>query len=260
MCLKFCAAAVVAAVGLAAGQGLRGIDESKLVDLTHTFDENAVYWPTAKPFRWHKDAWGRGPGGQWYASASFEASEHLGTHIDSPIHFAEGQATTDALPLRQLIGPAAVIDISKACAADRDYQLARADVELWERMHGRLPTGAIVLARTGWSAFWPDRKRYLGSDTPGDVRNLHFPGISVEAAKLLVDRRVDGVGIDTASLDHGPSTEFRTHRILNRAGVYGLENVANLNRVPATGATVIALPVKIRSGTGGPVRVIAILP
>jgi kynurenine formamidase len=260
MTLKFWAAVMAAAMGAAAGQGLRGIDESKLVDLTHTFDENAVYWPTAKPFRWHKDAWGRGPGGEWYASASFEASEHLGTHIDSPIHFAEGQAATDALTLPQLIGPAAVIDISKACAADKDYQLSRADVARWEEANGKLPAGAIVLVRTGWAAYWPDRKRYLGSGTPGDVRNLHFPGISAQAAKLFVDRRVAGVGIDTASLDHGPSTGFRAHRILNGAGIYGLENVANLDRLRATGATVIALPMKIRSGTGGPVRVIAILP
>jgi kynurenine formamidase len=259
MTLRFWVYAI-AALGAAAAQGLRGIDEAKLVDLTHTFDEKAVHWPTAKPFRWHKDAWGRGPDGAWYASASFEASEHLGTHIDSPIHFAEGQATTDTLPLRQLIGPAAVIDISEACARERDYQLSRADLERWEKTNGRLPAGAIVLARTGWAAFWPDRKRYLGSDTLGDVRNLHFPGISPEAAKLLVDRRIDGVGIDTASLDHGPSTEFRTHRILNGAGIYGLENVANLDRLPEAGATVFALPMKIRSGTGGPVRIIAMLP
>jgi kynurenine formamidase len=100
----------------------------------------------------------------------------------------------------------------------------------------------------------------MGTDAPGDVRNLHFPGVSSEAARLFVERRVDGVGIDTASLDHGPSTDFRTHRILNGAGIYGLENLASLDGLPATGATLIALPVKIRNGTGGPVRVIAVLP
>jgi kynurenine formamidase len=236
------------------------IDENKLVDLTHAFDEKTIYWPTAKPFQWHKDAWGIGAGGYWYTSAGFAASEHLGTHIDSPIHFAEGQATTDALPLDKLTGPAAVIDIRRSCAADRDYQLSPADIGTWEKAHGRIPAGAIVLVRTGWSGFWPDRQRYMGTAAERDVRNLHFPGISPEAAKLLAERRVDGVGIDTASLDHGRSTDFRTHRLLNGAGIYGLENLTALDRLPAAGATVLALPMKIRNGTGGPVRVVAVVP
>lgn len=249
-----------AGIVFVAFQGLCAIDDAKLVDLTHTFDEKTIYWPTAKPFQWHRDAWGKSPGGYWYASASFETSEHLGTHMDSPIHFAEGKATTDTVPLRQLIGPALVIDVSRACAGNRDYELSRADIEAWEKKNGRILSGSIVLIRTGWSAGWQDRIRYMGTDVPGDVRNLHFPGISPDAAKLLVTRRVDGVGIDTASLDHGPSVAFQAHRVLNGAGIYGLENVANLERLPAIGATLIALPMKIRNGTGGPVRIIAILP
>jgi kynurenine formamidase len=250
---------LVAALGISFSAVV--INESKLVDLTHFFDENAVFWPTAKPFQWQKDAWGPGPDGQWYASASFCGSEHLGTHIDSPIHFAEGQTTTGAIPLSRLIGPAVVIDISQAASKSADYELSPDDIAAWERRHGRIPDGAIVLVRTGWSKFWPDRKRYLGSDKPGDASNLHFPGISPAAAKILAaERKIDGVGIDTASLDHGPSKDFRTHRILNGAGIYGLENVAELERLPATGATVIALPMKIRNGTGGPVRIVAVLP
>ena len=236
------------------------IDESKLLDLSHTFDEKTVYWPTAKPFVWHKESWGTSEGGYWYASGSFEASEHLGTHIDSPIHFAEKQATTDALQIRQLIGPAVVIDISKAAAANADYQLSVGDVAAWEKLHGPIPAGAIVVVRSNWSKFWPDRARYMGTAKAGDVKNLHFPGISAEAAKQLVSRRVDGVGIDTASLDHGPSTKFEAHRVLNGAGIYGLENVTNLDKLPPKGATIIALPMKIRNGTGGPVRIVAILP
>jgi kynurenine formamidase len=258
MTLRLCLWAAGALAGAIAGFG--AIDEAKLVDLTHTFDDDTIYWPTAKPFRWHKDAWGKAPGGYWYASGSFEASEHLGTHIDSPIHFGEGQPGTDALPLQRLVGPAVVIDISQASAKNPDYLLTTADIARWEKAHGAIPAKAIVLVRTGWSRFWPDRKRYMGTDAPGDVQNLHFPGISAEAARLLLDRRVDGVGIDTASIDYGRSTDFRTHQILNGAGIYGLENLANLDRLPATGATLIALPMKIRDGTGGPVRVVAILP
>lgn len=259
MTLRPCTLAIAAIVFVAL-RGLCAIDDNKLVDLTHTFDEKTIHWPTAKPFQWHRDAWGKTAGGYWYASASFEASEHLGTHIDSPIHFAEGKATTDTVPLRQLIGPVVVIDVSRACASNRDYELSRADIEGWEKKNGRILSGSIVLIRTGWSAVWPDQLRYMGTDTPGDVRNLHFPGISAEAAKLLVARHVDGVGIDTASLDHGPSVDFQAHRVLNGAGIYGLENVANLDRLPAIGATLIALPMKIRNGTGGPVRIIAVLP
>ena len=240
--------------------GVCAIDENKLVDLTHAFDEKTIHWPTAKPFQWQKDAWGPSPGGYFYASASFAASEHLGTHMDSPIHFAEGQATTDTVPLRQFVGPAVVIDMSASASANADYVLTAADVATWEKKNGRIPAGAIVLVKTGWASRWPDRTRYMGTDAPGDVEHLHFPGISPEAAKVLVERRVDGVGIDTASLDHGPSKDFQTHRILGRAGIYGLENLAPLDRLPAKGATLIALPMKIRNGTGGPVRVIAVLP
>jgi kynurenine formamidase len=236
------------------------IDDSKLVDLTHTFDDKTIYWPTAKPFVWHKDAWGKSPGGYWYTSASFEASEHLGTHIDSPIHFAEGQATTDTIPLSKLVGPAVIIDISRACAGNTDYQLMPADVEKWEKANGKIAPGTILLVKTGWSKFWPDRARYMGTAVPGDVRNLHFPGISPDAAKLLVTRKIDAVGIDTASLDYGKSTDFRAHRTLTAAGIYGLENIADLDLLPTTGATLIALPMKIRNGTGGPVRIMAILP
>jgi kynurenine formamidase len=236
------------------------IDDGKLVDLTHTFDDKTIHWPTAKPFVWNRDAWGKAAGGYWYASASFQASEHLGTHIDSPIHFAEGRAATDAIALQRLVGPAAVIDISAACVKNHTYELSSGDVKKWESAHDQIPRGAIVLVRTGWAKFWPDRARYMGTATPGDVRNLRFPGISEDAARMLVDRGVDGVGIDTASLDHGPSKDFRTHRILNGAGIYGLENVADMERLPPAGATIIALPMKIRSGTGGPVRIVAVLP
>lgn len=247
-------------VQAAVAMGQIAINEAKLVDLTHAFDERTIHWPTAKPFEWRKEAWGKGEGGYWYASASFAASEHLGTHLDSPIHFAEAKPATDTIPLKQLIGPAIVIDISRTCSGNRDYQLSTEDIAAWEKTHGRIPAGAIVLARTGWAKFWPDRAKYMGSAKEGDVQNLHFPGISEAAAQVLVERRVDGVGIDTASLDHGPSKDFRTHRVLNGAGIYGLENVASLDALPATGATLIALPMKIRSGSGGPVRIIAVLP
>jgi kynurenine formamidase len=236
------------------------IDEAKIVDLTYAFDDRTMYWPTAKPFVWEKEAWGRSPGGYFYSAGRYSASEHGGTHLDAPIHFAEGKQTADAIPIANLVGPAVVIDISAAASKNADALLTPADIESWEREHGRIPAHSILLVRSGWGSRWGDKKAYLGTDKPGDTANLHFPGIAFEAAELLVQRGIDAVGIDTASIDHGPSKDFMTHRILNGADIYGLENVANLERLPETGATLIALPMKIAGGTGGPVRIIAILP
>lgn len=237
------------------------LDESKIIDLTHSFDEKSIYWPTAKPFEWQKEAWGKSAGGYWYTAGRYAASEHGGTHLDSPIHFGEGKQAMDEIPLTHLVGPAVVIDITAQCAKDADYRLTVEDIAGWETQHGKIADNSIVLIRTGWEKFWGDKKKYLGTDKPGDTANLHFPGISREAAELLArQRRIDGVGLDTASLDHGPSKDFIAHQILNGANIYGLENVANLDRLPARGATLIALPMKIKGGTGGPVRIIAMLP
>jgi len=234
--------------------------KSSAVDLTHTFDERTIYWPLDKSFQWEKTRWGPTEHG-WYASATYAASEHGGTHLDSPIHFAENQRTTDEIPVQDLIAPAVVVDVSDACEDDRTYQASAADLKTWEAEHGRIPDGAVVLFRTGWGRYWPDKPAYLGTDRPRDVANLRFPGIGPDAAAWLVEERdIVGVGIDTASLDHGPSKDFRAHRILCEAGLYGLENVARLDELPPTGATLIALPMKIGGGSGGPARIVAILP
>jgi kynurenine formamidase len=236
------------------------IDPAKLVDLTYVYDERTVYWPNAEGFRHTKSGWATTPGGYWYAAGEFASAEHGGTHIDSPIHFSQGKQNLDQIPLSSLIAPAAVIDVTAKAAPDRDYRATPADIAAWEQSHGAIAPGMIVVFRTGWGKHWPDRKQYLGSDVPGDVTNLHFPGISREAAELLVARRVHGVGIDTASMDYGPSADFIVHQILNGAGIYGIENVANAERLPESGATLIALPMKIAQGSGGPVRLVALLP
>lgn len=253
--------AMLFVLGAGAAGAANAIDVSKAVDLTHTFDKDTIYWPTSDGFDWKQTAWGKNDAGFWYTSASYGANEHGGTHLDSPIHFHEKGATTEQIPIQDLIAPAVVIDIGEACAKDADYRLSAADIAAWEKRHGRIPDGAILMVRTGWGSRWPDKKRYMGTDRRGDVANLHFPGLSKEAAEFLTKgRRLKGVGIDTASLDYGPSKDFIVHRVLMGAGLYGLENVANLERLPAKGATVIALPMKIKGGTGGPVRIVALLP
>ena len=235
---------------------------AQIVDLTYPFDEKTIYWPTAPfPFELKKLAYGETPGGYFYAANSFCAPEHGGTHLDAPIHFSKDGRTADQIPVRQLIGPAVVLDVSSKADADGDYRLAVEDVKAWERRHGPIPAGAIVLLRTGWGRRWPDRKRYLGDDTPGDASRLHFPSYGKEAAELLVrERRVGALGVDTASIDYGPSKDFIVHQIALGAQVPGLENIANLEEVPQTGAWVIALPMKIAGGSGGPLRIVALLP
>jgi kynurenine formamidase len=232
------------------------------VDLTYAFDSTTIYWPTAKPFRLEVVSAQRTPAGYYYAANNFAAAEHGGTHLDSPVHFAEGKHTTDQIPLTQLAGPACVIDVSRQAEADRDYRVTPADLEAWEQSHGRLAEGAVVLFRTGWGSRWPDRARYLGTTKsgPAAVPELHFPGIHPDAARWLVGRHVRAVGIDTPSIDYGQSTTFDTHQTLFAADIPAFENVAHLSAVPATGAFVIALPMKIRGGSGGPLRIVAVLP
>jgi kynurenine formamidase len=245
----------------AAGRTLATDLGTRAIDLTYPFDEHTIYWPTDPTFHWEKAKWGMTPDGYWYASARYAASEHGGTHLDSPIHFGAGQATAEQIPISRLIAPAVVVDVQVACARDRDYMLRREDLENWEKAHGKIPDGAIVLMRSGWGKFWPDKIRYLGSDVHGDTAHLHFPGISPEAAAWLVaNRKIAGIAVDTASLDHGPAREYLAHRTLNGAGIYGLENVANAEKLPEAGATLIVLPMKIKGGSGAPARIIAILP
>jgi len=231
-----------------------------LVDLTYSYDEETIYWPTA-PSKFSKETLfhGHAEGGYFYSAFAIATPEHGGTHIDAPIHFAEGQDTTEAIPLERLIAPGVVIDVKEAAASDRDALLNIEHIEAFERQYGAIDQGTIVLVNPGWAQYWPDAKAYLGDDTPGDASNLHFPGVSEAAARALVARDVGAVGIDTASIDHGPSKDFIAHRTLMEAGIPGFENVANLDEVPARGAQVIALPMKIAGGSGGPLRIVAIV-
>ncbi len=237
------------------------LDEAKIIDLTYAFDAQTIYWPTAKPFQLERVAQGKTEAGYWYAANNLCLAEHGGTHMDAPIHFAEGKRAADEVPVQQLIGPAVVIDVQVSAAQNADYRLSVADLEAWEKAHGRIPSGAIVLMFSGWGTRWPDKKQYLGTDQPGDVANLHFPGFSRQAAEFLVSQRsIDAIGVDTPSLDYGQSQDFIVHRVVNSANLPGLENVANLDQLPPTGATLIALPMKIAKGSGAPVRIIGLLP
>ena len=256
--------AIILTLSFISGANAQAFDlaKARIVDLTHPFNASTLYWPTSpSAFALERLFFGLTPGGFFYAANALSAPEHGGTHIDAPIHFARSGVTVDRIPLEQLMAPAVVIDVIAKADRDADYRLTADDVREFESRHGRIPVGAIVLLRTGWSRRWPNRKAYLGDDTPGDASRLHFPSFGVEAARMLIqERRVAALGVDVASIDYGPSTDFAVHQLAAAANVPGLENLTNLQELPTVGATIIALPMKIEGGSGGPVRVVALVP
>jgi kynurenine formamidase len=234
----------------------------RIVDLSHSFDAETIYWPTEEGFQLEKEHDGPTDKGYYYASNKFCAPEHGGTHIDAPRHFAAGHPTVDEIPLEQLTGAGILVDISKQCEANRDYQVTAEDFQAWEKKNGTIPRGAIVLLRTGFGRRWPDRLSYLGTNErgAGAVARLHFPGLHPEAARwLTTSRSIKAVGLDTASIDYGQSTMFESHRLLFEKNVPAFENLANLDGLPSKDFFIVALPMKIKGGSGGPLRVIAIV-
>jgi kynurenine formamidase len=260
-CLSFLLLIVFIAPVMAQRRG-PVLPTDRVVDLTYAFDASSVYWPTAEPFKLETDFEGITDKGYFYSAYRYSAAEHGGTHLDAPVHFAKGRHTVDEIPLEQLMGPAIVVDVTKQCAANRDYQVRVADLQAWERVNGPIARGTIVLLHTGFGKFYPDRKLYLGTDERGAdaVPKLHFPGLDPQAARWLTQNRViKAIGLDTASIDRGQSTLFESHRTLFDKNIPAFENVANLDQLPVKGFSVVALPMKIKGGSGGPLRIVALL-
>lgn len=232
----------------------------KWIDLSYDFSDKTIYWPTAETFRFDTAFEGITPGGFYYSAFNFCAAEHGGTHLDAPLHFAAGKWSTDQIPLENLTGDALVVDVSKKALANPDYQVAAEDIQEWEKTNGIIADNSIILFRTGYGSFYPDAKKYLGTDERGAeaVAKLHFPGILPGAAEWLTrNRKIKALGIDVASIDYGQSKDFKTHQVFYSANIPGFENVANMDKLPAKGAYVIALPMKIKGGSGAPLRIIA---
>ena len=236
---------------------LEGISSGKtrVLDLSYAISDRLVPWPGDE--KWFEARVNATVEKHGYFSRSFWMLEHYGTHMDAPAHFPPGIATIDQIPARQLFGPAVVLDVRVEGAKDADYQLPAARIEEWEKRHERIPAGAIVLLRTGWASRWPDGQQYRNLDSRG---KMHFPGFSAEAAKLLIERKISGLGCDTMSVEHGASEDFAVHRLTLGAGLYHLENLADLSALPETGAFLVAAPIKLEGGSGGAVRVFALLP
>lgn len=252
----------VLSLGVVLAACSREADVKRIVDLTHSYNKETIYWPTSpSKFRLETLAEGETDGGWFYSAYSVCTPEHGGTHLDAPVHFAKEGMSIDELPLENLIRPAVIVDVSAKTKIDRNYRLTVEDIVEFESEHGQIESGSIVLLNTGWSRHWPNANAYLGDDTKGDASNLSFPGFGEDAARFLVEERGAMVlGVDTASIDYGQSTDFPVHRTVAAMNVVGLENLTNLDQLPPTGATVIALPMKIEGGSGGPVRVVALLP
>jgi kynurenine formamidase len=235
----------------------------QIIDLSHSYDGQTIFWPTSERFRLEKTADGVTPQGYYYASNNFFTAEHGGTHLDAPVHFSQGAQTVDQIPVERFLGPAVVIDVVAQADKDRDYLVTTEDLQRAEREQGAIPSEAILLIRTGFSRRWPDAAAYLGTAERGAdaVRNLHFPGLHPDAARwLAANRPVKALGIDTASIDYGQSTLYEVHRTLFERNIPAFENLTALDRLPLRGAFIVALPMKIGGGSGAPLRAIAIVP
>ena len=237
------------------------IKENNWIDLTYTFDSTTLYWPNnVCGFEHKEDFKGTTPGGYFYSSYSICTPEHGGTHIDAPIHFAKDHLTVDSIALSSLSGRGIIVDVSEKALKNRDYLISVADLQDWEKANGEIKTGTIILFRTGYGQFYPNREKYFGSALTGEkaIPELHFPGISPEAATWLVKtKKAKAVGLDTPSMDYGQSKDFMTHRILLGANIPGFENVAHLDQLPLKGFEIMALPMKIGGGSGAPLRIAA---
>ncbi|POY36400.1 cyclase [Solitalea longa] len=238
------------------------VSGKKIIDLTYSFDKETIYWPTENGFQLTVGFKGETEKGYHYEANTFCAAEHGGTHFDAPAHFYKNRATVDQIPLDKLIGEAVVVDIVQACSANADYLISKEDILRWESKNGQLKPGTIVLLRTGYGKFWPDRTKYMGTDKKGSdgVKMLHFPGLSPLTADWLIkERKIKAVGIDTPSIDFGQSSTYETHIILTKEEVPIFENVANLDLLPDKDFNIVALPMKIGGGSGAPLRIIALL-
>ena len=226
---------------------------------------DTVAWPTASKFQVTQAVAKDSGSGYWYEARDFSQAEHSGTHTDAPAHFYKDRWHTADIPLDRLAAPAIKVDISERAQTDPDTELLVSDLEEWEAEHGVIPGRSIVVVHTGWGRLYSSRDRYLGRPEDvtlpeDDVQHLHFPGVSPEAAKWLVKgREVVGVAIDTPSTDRGQSRTFSTHQVLGEANVWGLENLANSDKLPSKGFMIYNMVHKLVGGSGGPTRVVAVL-
>jgi kynurenine formamidase len=229
--------------------------QAQIIDLTQMISEKTPTFDGSKDaFRYEKLSDIKKDG---IASGAFRIPEHFGTHIDAPGHFIVWKETIERVKVKKLIAPAVVIDIRSKVESNPDYQLTAADIQEFEK-GGAIPEGAAILLLTGWDKRYSEPEKYRNADANGV---MHFPGFSEEAIQyLLRNPKIVALGIDTLSIDYGPSKIFPGHKISHGSGLYHVENMTNLDKLPARGAVIFVGALPIEGGSGSPVRVIAIAP
>jgi kynurenine formamidase len=235
---------------------LEGIASGKtrVIDLSYAINDKLVAWPgDPKVFEAKVNGTIEKDG---YFTRSFWMLEHYGTHLDAPAHFPPGKTTVEKIAPEKFFGPAVVLDVRAEAEKNADYQLSPAVIEAWEKRNGRIPPGAIVILRTGWASRWPDVQRYRNTDAKGE---MHFPGFSVDAARILLERKISALGSDTLSIDPGNSKDFPVHHLVLGDEAYQLENLRDLSALPEMGAFLVVAPIKLEGGSGGAVRVFALV-
>ena len=241
----------------------------KIVDLTHTLSPDfpplvlppqfGQVWAFKQETISHYDD--AGPG--WYWN-NFSCGEHTGTHFDAPVHWITGKDhpnnSVDTIDPKAFIGPACVVDCSTEVAANADFNLDVPHLEAWEAKHGKIPAGAWVLFRTDWSKRIVDPASYVNMKEDG----AHTPGPTQAAVEWLVKRDVRGFGVETINTDAGQSyawpVAYPCHTLMHGANKYGLQCLTNLDQLPPTGAVIVSAPLKIKGGSGSPLRVLALIP
>ncbi|KAK0055350.1 kynurenine formamidase-like isoform X2 [Biomphalaria pfeifferi] len=237
-------------------EGCWGSPGCRVVDMSHSLDTHSQKFPIMPDFHLTLLARGIQDGGYWIEYYKFDTPEHISTHMDAPSHFAQEGWKLHEIPIERFMGPGVVIDIRAKAARNPDYRLGIADLKSWEKRYGKIPDGAIVFLWSGWDVRYPNTTLFF--NTNSSDASFHFPGFHPAAMSWLVNKRnISMIGVDTPSVDYGPSTTFETHQVMSKANIMGLEMVNNLGLIPASGAHITALPIKLLNGSGGLTRVVA---
>nr|XP_034317591.1 isatin hydrolase isoform X3 [Crassostrea gigas] len=231
----------------------------RIVDLSHRQDGNSLTWPGnpsynfTQLFRGFAELYGF-----WYENNHFAMPEHMGTHIDAPVHTTQGMWKTDQIPIEKLYGPGVIINVKEKVKSNPDYRVTVDDLLMWEKKYGEMPRRAVAIMNSGWSSKYPNITLVFGSPKPSNESSFHFPSWHEDAVTWLINKRqINAVGVDTPSTDYGMSSTFPCHTILGKNRVVGMENVANLDNVPESGSTIYIPVLNIADGSGGPARVFA---